>query len=119
MVQIGRMREEEGPMSWKVLAAGMSRGARVLSRRTSLLALGSAAVTAVTPTRTSAKKHHGGKTSKQCQQQASDCITFITDLCNQQTTPQECKTLFLPCCPPFGTCNVSKALTCIFKAVQQ
>jgi hypothetical protein len=106
-------------VNWKELGPGAGRGFDILSRRSSVLALGAAALSAIAGPSPARAKKHGKKANKKCRRQANTCIAFVTDTCNRQASdPEECKGLFLPCCPPYATCDVATALACFFEAAQ-
>ena len=101
--------------------AGIARRTAVgLSRRSSLLALGSTALAAVItgPAHTEAAKKNRKKNSKKtrkqarklCRRQVGQCHDFLDWAC----TDQACVDRLEPCCASFAKCDAITALQCIF-----
>jgi len=109
--------------------------AELVSRRSSLLALGSAAVAAVlgsAPVAKAAKKDNGTKRLKKklrrttqeaqqvrqefaaaCAAQPGQCQAAMTALCATAMDPQQCLQIVTPCCAQITNCNVGPAFTCL------
>jgi hypothetical protein len=88
-----------------------------LSRRASLLTLGSAGLAAAfaRPVTTSAKKKHGkskgkkGDATKLCKQQVGQCLELFTPNCTNPT----CLAQLERCCPVLGDCEFAGYFDCI------
>lgn len=87
-----------------------------LTRRTALMMLGAAGMTALTrPLAASAKKQHkkkNGDVNKLCKRQVDPCISTFTPACDDPF----CVVTFRRCCQFFGTCNVTGFITCVAEA---
>ncbi len=90
---------------------------RGASRRTSLLALGGAAVAATlgAPSLLKAKRRKSGK--GQCRKQRSQCRGGVEEFCATTGLPEMCLNDFLPCCDRLTGCTVGGAVTCVFDAI--
>jgi hypothetical protein len=112
----------ESAVSEQIIDTFTRRAAGAVSRRTSLLALGGMALTAMTAAPAAAR---GGKKRKKrndgdsnaivplaqarCASQADQCRAIFTDLCQDA----QCLSRIF-CCNPLATCDADGALACIF-----
>jgi hypothetical protein len=87
-----------------------------VSRRASLLTLGTVGVAALTgPTVTEARKKKrkqsaGEKARQKCQKQVGQCVAFLTPTCDGDL---DCQAQVRRCCPEVGTCDVVGLFTCV------
>jgi hypothetical protein len=89
-----------------------------LTRRTSLMSLGAAGVTALArPFAADAKKkrknHKKGDINKLCKTQVEPCISFQIDACGDNPS---CKVNLHRCCQFFATCDPTGFWTCLIDA---
>lgn len=89
-----------------------------LTRRASLLTLGSAGLAALTLPRTAAAKKNRknrnkekGDVNKLCKSQVGQCETFVTALCEDINDP-ECVAV-LACCAPLASCDFNGFIACL------
>jgi hypothetical protein len=83
------------------------RTADAVSRRTSLLALGAAGLTAAL---VGAPGAEAGKKGKQkCNKEKQQCRSQVAAFCAQGADPPECEEGLLPCC---ATCKVGAGVLC-------
>lgn len=100
-------------MSDQILAAMSRRARAAVSRRASLLALGTTAAIAAHPAFTTignASKKTRKLRNKKCQKQVNQCIAAIEELCQDDPVCESA----LTCCGLFANCNAAAALPCIF-----
>jgi hypothetical protein len=89
-----------------------------LTRRASLMTLGTAGVTALAgPFAGKAKnkkkhKHKSGDVNKLCKTQVDPCISTLTPGCDDAF----CVVTIRRCCQFFGTCDVTGFITCVAEA---
>jgi ribulose kinase len=89
------------------------RTATAVSRRSSLVALGGAALgTAAAPWHASAGKA-GKKAKKKCRKQVNKCKNAVRDYCNTLMSFEECLDELLPCCDPLRKCQAGSSTECI------
>jgi hypothetical protein len=89
-----------------------------LTRRASLLGLGTAGLAAlVIPIASHAKKKKKkkGNVNKLCKQQVSECNIFVTGTCESDA---ECLAEASACCPLLATCDFNGFLACLQAALQ-
>jgi hypothetical protein len=91
----------------------IARDASTLTRRSSLLALSAAALTAVEsrPNGASAVKRKK-KALARCKKQVDPCRQGVVERCAAAAFPQQCNALLLPCCDFLGTCQGREAALC-------
>ena len=91
------------------------RTASSLSRRTSLVALGGAAVTtALRPSSTRAGKV-SRKVKRTCKRQIGQCQSSVASFCAE--APEGCEEAIAPCCASFKGCKAGAVYACIFDAL--
>lgn len=96
----------------------VARDAAVVSRRTSLLSIGGAALAAAMAGPALAKRGKSGKSArKRCMNQTSQCRAAIAEYCALQTLPQVCEAFLAPCCEPLAQCNARETTACILATV--
>lgn len=83
-----------------------------LTRRASLLSLGAAGVRALAgPLVADAKKNKIKKKARQkCQNQAGQCLAFLSVSCGTDTS---CVESAQQCCPLIGTCDFAGFVACL------
>jgi hypothetical protein len=98
-------------MSERIFDSLTRRTAAAMSRRCTLLTLGSAVVAAAAggPTTTSAARR-GKKTNNRCQNQVGGCRSVIAAVCELE--PAQCLAA-VDCCSSLGTCNVTAFFDCL------
>lgn len=94
------------------LLGGLTRRASdVITRRASLLTLGSATLAAALPPEiTAADKKTKKIKKKKCKKQVGQCTTFLSGACLGDPVCESAIT----CCGLFANCNAAEALPCIF-----
>lgn len=115
-------------MSESAFDAFSRRAGEAVSRRSSLVTLGVAALAAMValPGSGVAGKPSNNKNKKQkkqakkqslklCQQQVGQCQTFITAECEGNG----CGTVVAVCCPLLGTCQNEAFFTCLVDSLNQ
>jgi hypothetical protein len=103
---------EEQAMYEGIIDAVTRRLAGVVSRRSSLRALGAAALAATVTRPSLAKAGKARKNSrKRCNRQAPQCRAFYRDFCQGNPT---CEEDFFACCTFLGRCNASGWLQCFY-----
>jgi hypothetical protein len=99
-------------MNGNAFDAFTRQAADAISRRTSLLAIGGATLTAVAaPSIARAKKK-----KNKCRKQKGKCEEAVRELCenqNCQKTEEQCLSILLPCCEFFSNCNAKQGVTCL------
>jgi hypothetical protein len=94
----------------------LTRRAAAVSRRSSLLTLGGAALGAVVaPALAEAKKGGKGKAKKKCQAQVGKCKNVVRDFCDEFADVQGCLDALFPCCDPLKTCNATASTQCFIR----
>lgn len=104
--------------------------ATAISRRRSLITLGSAAsalaALSVGATRETAiagkgkkcRKRAQKKVKKTCRRQVSACQQAVDEGCAESVgDPEVCRELLLPCCDPLATCDAGASYACVFEAL--
>jgi hypothetical protein len=104
--------------------------ADAVSRRSSLLAFGAAALAATMRGAPGADaKDKGSKRAKKklkkvkkqfaqaCDAQSGQCQAAVNAVCAQQMNPEQCLQVLSPCCALITDCNVGPGFTCIFSAI--
>lgn len=86
-----------------------------LSRRSSLVRLGGAVLTALAASSTAArKKKRKRDANKLCKKQQIRCEEPVLAMCARNDIPLDiCQRSFLDCCRFFTTCNAAQALACL------
>jgi hypothetical protein len=87
------------------------RTVAAISRRASLLTLGSAALAAAAsrPREADAAKA-GKKCKKRCKRQGEQCRAKTEDVCAGAVDPTACREFFRPVCEALGRCNAGPLL---------
>jgi len=95
-------------------------------RRTSLKALGAAALLAAVagPLSAQAKQSPGKKAKKKCKKQVGQCVSAFNAVCEAQDQGVEvCLALvqqvLAPCCQSLRNCGAGEFVTCVFSQTQQ
>jgi hypothetical protein len=101
------------------------RMATVISRRSSLLAFGGAALAAsAAPAPTlagKANKKANNKANKKCKRQIGQCENTVPPACDDpelRVTREECLALILPCCQHFEGCQAGEVFDCLKAAAE-
>ena len=91
------------------------RAAAVVSRRTSLLALGGLALGAATQSapvgankKKKKKKDRDDNGNQRCQNQKQQCLDSVEDSCNDNVP---CENACKPCCDSLATCDAATSTT--------
>ncbi len=88
--------------------------ATAVSRRTSLLSIGGAALTAATTGPALARPGKSRKSPyKQCKKQTAQCRAAIADYCAPLTEPQICEAFLGNCCETLAQCDAGLTITCL------
>jgi len=85
--------------------------AESLSRRTSLIALGGAALSVVARPSPARAGKAGKKAKKKCKRQIGQCESSIATVCSGG--PAGCEEVLAPCCSSFKNCKAGAAYQCI------
>lgn len=103
-------------MSTDAFVVATRHAAEAVSRRSSLLTLGAAALAAglAPPLGVAARKSAAKKARKKCQRQSEQCRTFYQELCEENDCDEEAVEDILQCCADFKTCNAAAFLDCLF-----
>jgi hypothetical protein len=90
-----------------------AKGAETFSRRSSLLTLGAAALTAAGLSPSTADAAKGKKKSRKlCKRQVEPCREGVIVKCAEAAFPEQCEALLLPCCDFLGRCKGREAALC-------
>ena len=88
--------------------------AAAVSRRTSLLAIGGAALTAAMAQPASAKRGNSRNTSqKRCKTQTGQCLAAVAEYCAPLELPQVCEAFLGPCCEKLAQCDAGRTVSCL------
>lgn len=92
--------------------------ATAISRRTSLLSIGGAALTAAMTVPALAKPGKSGKSAlKRCKKQTGQCRIAIAEHCAPLEEPQICEAFLGACCETLAQCNAGLTITCLLTIV--
>jgi hypothetical protein len=102
-------------MNTTPFASLVPRLVRPATRRTSILAIGSAGLAAASGLATGEakkrkNKNQNKKAKQRCASQVAVCQELLTAACEQ--LPDCVVADFLPCCDPLATCQAGEAITC-------
>jgi hypothetical protein len=86
--------------------------AAALSRRTSLIGLGGAALAISSAAR--ARKGKKNASKKKCKEQGGQCASSLVTFCADRLNPENCLKQLSPCCEHFKTCDAAAAIDCLF-----
>lgn len=96
----------------------VTRQAAVVSRRGSLRVWGGAAVAGALAAPVAANAGKSGKNArKRCQKQREQCLAFVVEACESESSPQACEALYNPCCGHFARCEAGQGLACFFRPI--
>lgn len=88
--------------------------AAAVSRRTSLLTIGGAALAAVMARPASAKGGKSRNTSlKRCKKQTGQCLAAVAEYCAPLELPQVCEAFLGPCCETLAQCDAGRTVACL------
>jgi hypothetical protein len=106
-------------MNEQSVDATIVRTTAFVSRRTSVIGIGAAALAAVRPSRAKAGKA-GRRAKKTCKKQIDKCQSSVTSFCGQpnlNVSQEVCEAAILPCCSSFKRCKAGTAYDCIVAAL--
>ena len=96
------------------------RAAAVVSRRTSLLALGGLALGATTQSapvgankKKRKKKDKDDNGNQRCANQKQQCLQSVDDFCESRPEIATCETACNLCCDSLATCDAGTSTTCL------
>jgi hypothetical protein len=92
------------------------RTTNAMSRRASVFALGSVALSGLTGTSVRAGKKGkkcNKKIDKTCKKQKGVCEASMEAFCEGQVEPAECQQACRPCCATLATCNAGASTECL------
>jgi hypothetical protein len=121
---IGALAKEK-TMRERIFNAIAARPGESLSRRASLLGLGTAALAAALANAIPAHAGKAGKKAKKaCKRQVGQCETSVVEFCARiaPADPEDqalCQDRFTPCCQSFNGCKAGDAYECLFNILRR